>query len=346
MRKRKPFYFSPRRWLATLAIVGLVSVVTVTVGELVLWGLWQGSNGRSPTPTPTSRPVVIIYQTKVPYAFPVPIRPTSTRMPIHPATVLSQDLILNRSGYLALLANGTVRNMFPNSITGDGMIRKSPTQDVIAYKNMGKLHLINVASGHDDSIDIAGVLVSMSWSPDGKALSFIIHKLGWQTLYRTSPSSIYPIEQLSMPTFAAPPVWHPSTHRLLIAEPADNGKTMLYTIDGNCEAIDQCRQTREDFMVLPYRTNWLDYQPSGLYLVSAEQDRGELYLIGTAKRDYQRIFNDGLIKRQPTFSSDGTQIAYLSSDRQLYLADLATMSSELVYAANNEIVRADGLSWR
>ncbi len=340
MRKRKPRVYTRSEILGISALIGsLVLLIGASIVGIWLWRTAPAPTATfyptlptdlPPTPVPYNPPVYVVYPT-----------PTPLLLPDNPAFVYSSM----GSGQLGVLNSG--QPLLIGALSGSE-VAASPDGKIIAYLVQGRLRLWET-DRVDREVTLPGEVLSMSWSTDGKALSAVSRSGGSETLYRVSADGGESFAQWTLPHFAAPPIWHPSTKRILIAETGDAAHTALYTIDADCGSQATCQSSRETFADLTFPITWMTFQYSGLAVVLADAT-GHLYTLHTAlskdgTRHVEPLLDNGAYKREPRFSPDGTKLLYLDGTNWVYMAELDNMAVYRVAPMDGSDFAVTSIDW-
>jgi hypothetical protein len=134
---------------------------------------------------------------------------------------------------------------------------------------------------------------------------------------------------ITVPALAAPPISHPATGRVLVAEwsagpPGKGADTIFATIDGACATHAACERSRQVFATIPYAVNWADYHPTATMLTFSTVDGDGVYVLYTGTGEVKRVDGAGEQTRRPTFDTSGQYVAYLDSAGGAYVTPLTT----------------------
>lgn len=206
--------------------------------------------------------------------------------------------------------------------------------------------------GREEVIPTGGKAMMPAWNADGSALLFVSRDAMDDNIQRIEFSAdrqTYVVRRmLAVPALAAPPLSHPATGRVLVAEwraglPGQTEETIFATIDSTCATQAACERSRTVFATVPYAVNWADYHPGATMLAFSTVDGEGLYLLSTGSGKVQRIDGAMMDARRPTFDTDGKYLIYLDAAGESFVTPLTAPAKRwrLMSAANGNIASID-----
>lgn len=299
---------------ATLIVVGLLALITFSVGGTWLWAT---------TPKGNVMPTTLNLNT---YNTPYPLHPTQVpALSVKIDTFPTQRLVIGATDGGIMTDDGSA--LLPMNVQGSDPSLAADGK-TLAYVRDHQLYLYQ--NGKEQLIKVPGNGVLPSWNADGSALWFVSRQSSGDTIYRLRLKDMQLFSLLTVPQLVAPPLSNPATGRILIVEKLDGPKTAFYTIDPLCATPGMCFATRKDIGTVDHEVSWADYDPNATQIVFSSRTDGNIYLLATATGKVTPLVTDTIYKRHPVFSIDGKWLAYLSQADQLYLLRLDNSSENNV----------------
>lgn len=173
-------------------------------------------------------------------------------------------------------------------------------------------------------------LMSPSWSPDRKRLSYVGYERGKQSIYLHTLASGQVKKLVSEKGINGSPVWSPDGRYIAV--------TLSFEINPDIYIIDTQTNTRRrvtDHYGIDTEVSWF---PDGQNLVFTS-DRGgqpQIYKVGINGGDPERLTFEGRQNLDAAVSPDGKSMAFVNVDsgQRIAVMDLATRRMSIVSSGN------------
>jgi len=182
----------------------------------------------------------------------------------------------------------------------------------------------------------AGIDTNPVWSPDGTRIAFVSDRDGNPDIFVMNADGSDPRNLTQHPERDYDPAWSPDGTRIVFASyrdtPADRpAANDLYVIQADGTQVtrltnDLARNTAPDWSPDGARIAFEYFEGEGI--VDGDIGGGEIYVINTDGTNQQRLNPGTTSGRQPSWSADGTRIAFASLRNETATFDIFTMNAD------------------
>lgn len=329
-----------------LIITGAVTFIAFALGCLALI-VWPSLR----RPSLQTLPAVVYKPSPMPNATVIPNQMLTVAPSITPWHPFTTSAPVNERLIFITRDDSAVSNAFTPD---DGTFKRtafmgnafifSPDRHWLAQTSNGWIRFLhlnsadNAANVHGFTIAVQGNGLMPAWNIDSSSLAFVSREQSGDVIYLVKVSSDQPqlIRLMTVPRLLAPPLFHPATGRILITEGVGS-KTALYTIDPNCTSQSDCAASRQDIGIIDYYVNWATFYPDATSILI--ESSGQFYLVATADAHVTPFITDGVPKHHPAFNKDGSKLAYVGYDGELYIVRVSDKS--VLSVSFNDVVSVE-----